>query len=114
MQISSSRVGRDKMRHRRIAGPVETAQLLLQQTISLGDAFMLAQMLHPRFDQKSFDHAAFLCCIFEHAPGISAVATPLVLKARQRVKERFTVTGVDVIFHGDQHRAAIVLDRLCG
>ena len=48
------------MRHLRIAGSVEAAYLLLQQTIGLGDALMLPQMLHPAFDEKGLDDAAFV------------------------------------------------------
>ena len=102
------------MRHLRIAGAVEAEQFFLQQTVGLGDALVLAQMLHPAFDQKSLENATLLRGIFEHAPGISAVAAPLMLEARQRFEKRFAVGGVDAIFDGDQHRTAIVFDRLRG
>src|SRR6516225_3402990 len=72
---------------------------------------MLAQMLHPAFDEKSLDKAALLRGIFEHAPGIGAVAAPLMFKACQYLKEGFAVAWIDAIFDGDQHRPAIVLDR---
>ena len=101
------------MRHLWIAGSVEAAYLLLDKAIGLGDALMLAQMLHPAFDEKGLDDAAPLR-IFKHALGIGAVAAPPMLEARQRVEERFAVGRVDAIFDGDQHRAAIVFDRLRG
>src|SRR5262249_27016682 len=44
---------------------------------------MLAQMVHPAFNQESLEDASLLCGIFEHAPGIGTVPTPLVLEARQ-------------------------------
>jgi len=96
-----------------VAGSVEAAHLLLDEAISLGDALILAQMLHPAFDQKGLDDAPLLRGIFKHAPGIGAVAAPPMLEARQRVEKRFAVGG-DAIFDGDQHRAAIVFDRLRG
>ncbi len=70
------------MRHLRIAGGVEAANLLLQQTVGFGYALMLAQMFHPAFDEKSLDDTALLGGIFKQAPGIGAVAAPLVLERR--------------------------------
>ena len=69
------------MRHLWIAGSVEAAYLLLDKAIGLGDALMLAQMLHPAFDEKGLDDAALLRGIFKHAPGIGAVAAPPMLEA---------------------------------
>src|ERR1700687_985565 len=60
LTLGRSCIGGDEMRHLRIAGSVEAAYLLLQQTIGLGDALMLAQMLHPAFDEKGLDDAAFV------------------------------------------------------
>ena len=52
---------------------------------------MLAQMLHPGFDQEGLDHAPFLGGVLEHAPGIGAVAAALVLELRQRFEKSFAV-----------------------
>ena len=100
------------MRHFRIAGSVEAANLILQQTVGFGHTLMLTQMFHPAFDEKGLDHASRMGCIFEHAPSIGAVAAPLVLELRQRFEEWFSIARIDAVFHGDQHWAAIVFDRL--
>src|SRR5262249_52730723 len=66
---------------------------------------MLAQMVHPAFNQESLEDASLLCGIFEHAPGIGTVPTPLVLEARQRFEERFAIGGGDAGLGGGQHGA---------
>ncbi len=70
------------MRHLGIAGPIEAAHLVLNETIGLGDTLVLAQMLQPALDEKGLDHAARMRGIFKHAPGIGAVAASSMFEAR--------------------------------
>ena len=86
----------------------------LHQPIGIGDALVLAQMLHPGFHQECLDHPALLGRIFEYTPRIGAVATPFVLERYERFEKRLAVPWINAIFDGDQDRAAVVLDRLRG
>ena len=83
----------------------------MDQSIGIGHALMLAQVLHPRFYQKGLDHAARLGGVLEDAPGIGAVAAPFVFELRQRLEERLAILGPDPIFDGNQDRSAVLFDR---
>jgi len=56
----------------------EVVDMLLEHSIGIRHAFVLAQMFQPGFDQEGFQESQFLCSIFEDAPVISAVAAPLL------------------------------------
>ena len=62
------------------AGQMEFVHGVLHHAVGIGDALVLAQVLHPGFDQKRLEHAAVLGGILEHAPGIGAVAAALMLE----------------------------------
>src|SRR6516165_7751481 len=68
LTLGWSCIGGDEMRHLRIAGAVEAEQFFLQQTVRLGDALVLAQMLHPAFDQKSLENATLSCAASSNTP----------------------------------------------
>ena len=65
--ISTLRFGRDEMRHFRRARQMEPMHALLHQPIGIGDALVLAQMLHPGLHQECLDHPACYGRIFEYA-----------------------------------------------
>jgi CO/xanthine dehydrogenase Mo-binding subunit len=65
--ISTLRLGRDEMRHFRRARQMEPMHALLHQPIGIGDALVLAQMLHPGLHQECLDHPACYGRIFEYA-----------------------------------------------
>ena len=71
------------MRHLGRTPDVKTRDRLLQQTVGVGDAFVLAQVLKPRLHQKRLDEPAFLGGILKHSPAIGTVSAPL---ARQLIK----------------------------
>ena len=52
--------------------------------------------------------------VLEHAPGIGAVAAPLVLELGDGFEERVAVLRPDAVFDRHQHRPAIMRDLLRG
>ena len=69
------------MRHLGIAVHMKSVHGLLHDTVGIGDALMLAQMLHPRFDEERFEDTSLFGGVLEDAPGIGAVAPPLDARA---------------------------------
>src|SRR5580704_8686171 len=70
---ATSGVGGDEMRHLGRARQREPVHRVLHQAIRIGDAFVLAKMLHPGFDKEGFEHTAFVGCVLEHTPAIGAI-----------------------------------------
>ena len=66
--------GGNQVRDFRCTLDLESVNCLLQHPVSIGDAFVLAQMFKPGFHQKGLDHSAQIGGILEHAPGVSAIA----------------------------------------
>ena len=52
------RRGGDEMRNLRCTDQMKPVNRLLHNAIGVGDALVLAQMLHPGFDQERLDNAA--------------------------------------------------------
>lgn len=90
------------MRYLGRAAEMKTVNRILDDAIGIGDPLMLAQVLHPGFDQERFHDAPFICSVVEDAPRISSVAAPLMLEPCQRFEERGSVLGIDAIFDCDQ------------
>ena len=88
----------------------KAADPLLDCTIRLGDALVLAQMLEPRLDQKGFHESAPLGCVFEDAPGIRSVSAALGGKTIKCVRNCSRLSGMHLILDGHQHRPRIVFD----
>jgi hypothetical protein len=75
---------------------------------------VLAQMLGPGFAREPFDQLARIGRILGDAPAIGAVAPSLARKAMHRLHEGCAIRRGDLVLDQDQHRAAIMLDRLRG
>jgi hypothetical protein len=73
--VRPCRLGCNQMRDLRRAFDVEEVHAILQHTISIGDALMLAQVLEPGFYQERLHHPAFIGSVLEHAPPVGAIAT---------------------------------------
>ena len=63
-------LGGNQVRDFRCAPDLEPVNGLLQHAVSVGDAFVLAQMFEPGFHEKRLDHPAFLGGILKDAPGV--------------------------------------------
>src|ERR1700722_18725775 len=69
-------LGRNQMRHLRLALELEALDLRLQHAVRIGDALVLAQVLEPGLDQEGLDEARRVGGVLEYAPRIGAVAPP--------------------------------------
>src|ERR1700688_784731 len=98
----ASGIGGNQMRHLGLAGQLEAVHRLLYQPVGIGDTLVLAQMLHPRFDEEGLDKATLTGSVYEHTPSIVAVAPPLVLEFRNRLQEGVAVLWADAVF--DRHQ----------
>src|SRR5580658_5236285 len=109
---TASRFGSDEMRDFRLAAQLKAAHRFLHYPVGVGDALMLAEMLHPRIHKEGFDDAAFIGGVLINAPAIGAVAAALVAELFNGSEERFAVLWTDAVFDGDQHRTTVLLDVL--
>src|SRR5437879_2438717 len=82
---------------------------ILDNTISIRDAFVLPQVLKPGVDEKGLHHPSFDRSILENGPRICAVTPTLLTKLFKHSEEWFAIPWIDTIFHCDQHRSSILL-----
>lgn len=80
----------------------------LQVGIAARDPLVLAPVLQPRADKEIFEIAPGVGRVLEQASRMGAVAAPLALERVHRGDEGGRTGGLDPVFHGDQHRPAIV------
>src|SRR3984885_13537376 len=102
----------DEVRHLRLAIYVEPPHGFLDHTVGVGDALMLAKMLHPGFQQERLDEAPRLGGVLEYAPGVSAVAAPSLFEFCYCIEEGFAIGRPDAVFDRHQDRPAVVPDTL--
>jgi len=57
--------------------PEQAVEVIFQDAVRFGNAFVLAQMLQPRFDQKGFHEPAAFRSVLEDAPRIGTIAAAL-------------------------------------
>ena len=88
---------------------IKVMNLVLDQTVGIGDTRMLTQMLGPGLDQEGFDHAALLGSVLEHTPSVGAVTPTFLLNPVERREELFAVLGVDFVFDRDHNRTLICI-----
>ena len=72
---------------------VKTVDRVLNDPISIGDTFMLAQVLHPRSDQERLDDTPFLRGVVEDAPRIGPIAAPLILSRANALRKAALFLG---------------------
>src|SRR5215470_14185765 len=89
--------GGNQVSNFRCALRLELLNCLLQNAVSIGDPFVLAQMFKPGFHEKSLDHPALVGGIFEYAPGIGTIAPALTSKLFERRQERLPIFWIDPI-----------------
>lgn len=83
--------GGDQMRDLGFAVAMEATDRFLQRAIGVGNARVLAQMFEPRFEVESLDEVARLGGVFEHVPGIGAIAAALQAEPVDGGKKRIAV-----------------------
>jgi hypothetical protein len=71
-------LGSNEVGDLRRAFDVELMHRVLQDTVGIGHALVLTQMLKPRFNEECFQILPFFGRIFKDTPCISAVTTPLM------------------------------------
>src|SRR5215467_11069170 len=69
--------GSNQVSNFRCALRLKLLNCLLQNAVSIGDPFVLAQMFEPGFHQKSLDHPTLVGGVLEHTPGVGAVSPAL-------------------------------------
>ena len=65
----------------------QPTDVILAQTIGVGDAFSQVPGLQPVFDQERFEEEAFIRHVLEYPPGIGAIAPSLIADILDRGKE---------------------------
>src|SRR2546425_7534166 len=102
--------GSDQVRDRGRAVGVESVNRILQHAVGVRDAFVLAQVFKPGFDEKSLQHPSFDGSVFEYSPRVRTIASTLATEFFKRGEERFAILWIDPIFDRNQHRSPIPLD----
>src|SRR5215813_11918469 len=69
--------GSNQVSNFRCALRLELLNRLLQNAVSIGDPFVLAQMFEPGFHQKILDHPTLVGGVLEHTPGVGTVPPAL-------------------------------------
>lgn len=90
---------------RRIVADVERVDDVLVDLIGVGDAGVLALMLHPAFDDEAFQHPSGLGDILPHVPADRPVALAHGAEAAQGRDELRLLRGRDPVFDLDEHGA---------
>jgi hypothetical protein len=79
----------------------------LHLSIRLSDALMLAEMLGPRSQHKTFDKAVVSGWIFVNTPSERSVAPTLARQVQNGIYKVASLFGVNLILDCDEHWTAI-------
>ncbi len=90
---------------------MQLPQHFLDGLVISGDAFVLAQVLQPRRGHEILQVDAWTGHVLDHAPDHRAIAAADRAQRAHLRLERGTISTVDAVLDGDQHRAAIVRHR---
>src|SRR5262249_2155911 len=100
--------GGDQVRHDGWRpGDVKASNALLKDTITSGDALMLAQVLEPGLDEERFDVTFFLCWVVVERPADGAIPAANRLQVPDGLHEGIRVRRIDSVFDLDADRSFV-------
>jgi len=105
--------GSNEMGYFWLGRSVELADDVLNDSIGIRYALVLAKVLEPGRDHERFQEAPFLGRVFENVPGVRTVPPSLLAQISDRGQESITSPGIDTVFDGDQYwpPVSVCLDR---